>query len=104
MKGQFQCTCCNQGDVDPKIKGKIRMIERRLGVDIIVTSGFRCEAHNASLPNAVANSKHLEGKAVDFWIPGWPRHEAREYCEPHFDYVYDFTGEKSWALHGQLNE
>ena len=101
MKGDFACKCCGKGDVDPRIKGKLRMIERRLGVDIIVTNGYRCENHNRDV-GGVPDSKHLSGKAVDFWVPGWPRHEAREYVAPHFDWVYDFSGEKSWALHGEI--
>jgi hypothetical protein len=36
MKGQFHCPCCNQGDVEARIKGKVRMMERILGVDIKV--------------------------------------------------------------------
>ena len=103
MKGDFKCPCCGQGDVNPKIKGKIRMIDRVLGVDVIVTSAYRCALHNQEV-GGQPDSKHLQGNAVDFYIPGWPRHEAREFIAPYFDFVYDFTGERSWALHGQINE
>ena len=103
MKGQFHCPCCNQGDVDARIKGKVRMMERILGVDIIVTSGYRCPAQNTAV-GGVENSKHLTGHAIDFFIPGWPRHEAREFVTPYFDYCKDFSGERSWALHAQLND
>jgi len=103
MKGDFKCPCCGQGDVVPKIKGKIRMMERILGIDLVVTSGYRCAEHNREV-GGVEGSKHLTGHAVDFYIPGWPRHEAREFVAPYFNYTKDFQGVKSWALHAQINE
>ena len=33
------------------------------------SSGIRCRQHNAD-SGGVANSKHMEGKALDFWIEG----------------------------------
>ena len=33
-----------------------------------ITSGLRCKAHNKAV-GGVDNSKHLEGRAVDFYAP-----------------------------------
>jgi hypothetical protein len=34
------------------------------------SSGIRCQIHNSRQPGAAANSKHLQGKALDFYIEG----------------------------------
>ena len=45
-------------------------IRNEAGRPMIPSSVVRCKAHNAELHNAVYNSKHLEGKAMDFCISG----------------------------------
>lgn len=45
-------------------------IRKEAGRPMIPSSVVRCKSHNAELPGAVYNSKHLEGKAMDFCISG----------------------------------
>jgi len=33
-----------------------------------ITSGLRCKKYNQSLPGSAKNSKHMDGKAVDFFV------------------------------------
>lgn len=40
------------------------------GAPMVPTSTVRCTAHNAAV-GGVANSRHLLGCAMDFYIPGW---------------------------------
>ena len=52
----------------------LRQLERiRLytGNPITITCGLRCRRYNASLGGSVSNSRHLEGRAVDFYCKGF---------------------------------
>lgn len=56
---------------------------------IIPTSTVRCESHNAAV-GGVANSRHLQGCAMDFYIPGWDaqRTLALVKAQPETAYAY----------------
>ena len=47
----------------------LQPIRNMLGKPMIISSGFRCPELN-KLVGGVSNSQHLEGKAVDFTVPG----------------------------------
>lgn len=102
-EAKFKCPCCGKGDIDARIKGKLRMLERLLMSNITITSGYRCENYNREV-GGVEDSKHTKGLAVDFYVPTWLGHELRELVAPYFDYVKKFDGNYSWALHCQINE
>lgn len=48
----------------------LEQVRMRLGVPIIVSSGYRCAALNAAV-GGVPGSQHLTGQAVDFIAPGF---------------------------------
>lgn len=48
----------------------LEQVRIRLGVPIIVSSGYRCPALNAAV-GGVPNSQHLTGQAADFIAPGF---------------------------------
>lgn len=64
MKGLIQCPCCNQGDIDPRLKFIINSIERELGEELYSESCYRCPKHNAK-KGGKENSAHIKGLAVD---------------------------------------
>ena len=47
----------------------LQPIRDYLGKPMIISSGYRCPELN-KLVGGVSNSQHLEGKAVDFTVPG----------------------------------
>ena len=67
-------------DIDPKLFEVLFSIMRLLGggagSTIQVTSGYRSPHTNAMLrlnyDGVAANSYHMRGQAIDFWIPGVP--------------------------------
>lgn len=72
---EFRCKCggryCNGYPVEPDEK-LIRLAEKvreHFNAPVTVSSGIRCEKHNASV-GGVANSKHRLGKAMDFSVRG----------------------------------
>jgi len=57
------------------------------------SSGLRCPQHNRD-SNGVANSKHLTGKAMDFYVEGVPGETVRSYAasDPRCNYTYVIEG------------
>lgn len=57
------------------------------------SSGLRCPQHNRD-SKGVANSKHLYGKAMDFYIDGIPGETVRAYAakDPRCTYTYVVDG------------
>jgi uncharacterized protein YcbK (DUF882 family) len=53
------------------------------------SSGIRCQIHN-SRSGGVANSKHLKGKALDFYIEGLTGAQLLKLCQddPRTSYAY----------------
>lgn len=48
----------------------IQAIRTHYGKPMTVTCGIRCKRFNAMLGGSIANSKHMTGKATDFYIQG----------------------------------
>lgn len=77
---EFRCPCgkCSGFPVEPQeaIVMEADAMREHLGVPVTIIplsgdphaggSGVRCKEYNATFPNSVSNSRHLEGKAVDF--------------------------------------
>lgn len=65
---EMACPCCGLCEMHPKFMQEIERYRVMLDQPVVVLSGMRCVKHNASLPRAVPNSCHLQGKAADiFW-------------------------------------
>ena len=62
---EFACPCCGVNKIDPTLVYHLDELRACLRMPIIVTSGYRCHAHNASI-GGVVDSYHIMGKAVDF--------------------------------------
>lgn len=81
-RSEFRCPCgkCGGFPVEPK-EALVRVADDMRGdfgsAVIIVPpdghsggSGVRCQSYNDSLSGSVPNSRHVQGKAVDFSAPG----------------------------------
>lgn len=81
-KDEFRCPCgkCGGFPVEPK-EALVRIVDEMRGAFgkavIIVPpdghsggSGVRCQRYNDSLSGSAPNSRHVQGKAVDFSAPG----------------------------------
>lgn len=64
---RLRCPCCGREQLDPRLALSVRHIFGMLGHDLPITSGYRCEKHNAAVGGAV-NSMHMQGKAVDIAV------------------------------------
>lgn len=83
-RDEFRCPCgkCGGFPVEPNHQLVLEVEEMRksFGRPIIIVppdghsggSGVRCAAYNATLSGSASNSRHKDGKAVDFSSPGTP--------------------------------
>ena len=81
-RDEFRCPCgkCGGFPVEPKeelVKIADEMREHFGSAVIIVPpdghsggSGVRCQSYNDSLSGSASNSRHIQGKAIDFSAPG----------------------------------
>lgn len=97
-RSEFRCKCggkyCDGYPAEPNEK-LIRVADRvrgNLGGAAIVSSGVRCKTHNANV-GGVANSRHLNGKAMDFCVRGKTATqvlvEISDYPEIRYAYAID---------------
>ena len=101
-RSEFACHCggkyCNGFPVEPKEK-LVRVADRirtQKNAPATVSSGVRCNQHNANV-GGVSNSRHKEGKAMDFSIQGVSGSEllALAQSQPEIRYAYIIEG--SWV-------
>jgi len=94
-RSEFACHCggkyCKGFPVEPKEK-LIRVADRvrkNLGGAATVSSGVRCSRHNSNV-GGVSNSRHLQGKALDFCIAGKSAEQTLAYVQkqPEIRYAY----------------
>lgn len=92
-KSEFACKCrkCGGFPVEPKEK-LIRVADRvrkHFGTAATVSSGVRCTTHNSNV-GGVSNSRHLQGKAMDFDIAGKTAAQVLAYVQqqPEIRYAY----------------
>ena len=64
---EFACKCCGAADMDPDFMDRLQQLRTRLGWPLVISSGYRCEAHNAAVGGGPA---HPTGKAADIAIRG----------------------------------
>jgi uncharacterized protein YcbK (DUF882 family) len=93
------CNCggkyCDGFPVEPipllaKTADKVR---GHFGSACIVSSGVRCVQHNKNV-GGVTNSRHLTGRAMDFYIRGKTAAEVLSFVQslPEVRYAYDIDG------------
>ena len=105
---EFRCRCgeyhapyCNGFPVEPD-RALVELadnVRAHFGRPAHRTSGIRCQRHNAD-SGGVANSKHLSGKALDFWVDGVSGARVLAYVLtlPGVNFAYQIKDTKSGKL------
>ena len=64
-------------------------VREHFGNPTTVSSGIRCTQHNAAV-GGVSNSRHLQGKAIDFSVSGFSASQVLPYVQslPEIRYAY----------------
>lgn len=65
---EFFCKCCGASNMSLPFVRKLDDARAIAGVPFVITSGYRCAAHNAKEGGA-KNSAHLYGLAADISAP-----------------------------------
>ena len=63
---EFKCPCCGLGPdrMNPVFVARLDQARGLAGVPFLITSGWRCERHNAEVGGSETSS-HMKGLAVD---------------------------------------
>lgn len=61
---EFRCPCCGRVMIAAGLVFLLDVFRASLGRRLVVTSGYRCQAHNAEVGGA-ESSRHLVGCAAD---------------------------------------
>lgn len=95
---EFACPCprCGGFPVEPKqlLVEKCDEVREHFGKPMTISSGVRCQAHNDELSGSVPNSRHVQGKAVDFAVSGVSGSKVKAYVDtlPGIRYSYIISG------------
>ena len=101
---EFRCRCaeynkeplCNGFPVEPDqtLVELVDDLRHQLGAPGHRSSGIRCPQHNAN-EGGVSNSKHMSGKALDFFVEGVSGQKllAAAQADPRTSYAYIINGQ-----------
>lgn len=80
-KSEFICQCgCNLNNIDIKLVKILDDIRQKFNSSLVVTSGCRCYNHNKKV-GGVQGSRHVFGKAADFYVEGVSVNKLLLYCK-----------------------
>lgn len=94
-RNEFKCKCggryCNGYPAEPsQVLAKCAdQVREYFGAAVNITSGLRCPTHNAN-EGGVSNSRHISGKAMDFYVTGKTADEVLAFVKtlPNIRYCY----------------
>lgn len=81
-KEEFKCKCgCGLNNINYNLVKILEDIRFHFGgKPLIITSGTRCQKHNAAV-GGIKGSEHLKGNAADFYIKGISTDKLLTYCK-----------------------
>lgn len=103
-RSEFACKCggkyCDGYPVEPDttLVMMLDLIREDAGVPCIISSGIRCETHNAKV-GGVWNSWHLKGKAADFTLQGKTAAQVIQYAQKYSDHIKEIYAIDGYFVH-----
>lgn len=67
---EFACQCCGKHPIDALFLAQLEKAREIAGVPFVITSGYRCPAHNKAIGSTSEN--HPSGKAADIQATDGP--------------------------------
>ena len=94
---EFACQCgCNTGKIHDDLIRVLQEVRDHFGKPMTVTSGIRCERHNAGVGGS-KRSQHISGKAADFKVKGVEPKEVYEWLLQKYPKTYGMGLYASWV-------
>ena len=63
-RSEFECSCCQTGEVSGSVVEKIQEVRTAYGKPLGINSGYRCSRHNKEV-GGKSTSSHLKSLAID---------------------------------------
>lgn len=87
-ENEFRCPCgCGRADMQANFMSRLQDLRDDMGFPFVVSSGFRCPDHNASVSTTGRSGPHTTGMAADILISGAKAHQLLNGSRTHW-----FTG------------
>lgn len=106
---EMTCKCgCGLNNTDLRLMEILENIRSYFGdKPLIITSGCRCSKHNREV-GGVQGSRHVLGKAADFYIQGVPTSQLLNYCQSLVNkgilrYTYTNSKNMNGVVHIDIN-
>ena len=95
QKDEFRCRCgkfCDGFPAQPERKLLLLAdrVRGHFGSPMVVSSGVRCQTHNANVGGAAA-SRHMSGKAMDFTVRGKKAADVLAFVQTQSDVRYCYA-------------
>lgn len=100
-KDEFKCKCGGRyckgypAEMSQKLVKIADEVREHFGAPIIVSSGMRCNTHNANV-GGVSNSRHKYGKAMDFCVSGHSASSVLPYVQSKSGIRYAYAIDQSY--------
>lgn len=62
---EFACACCGKAPMDPAFMDILQLLRIDYGKPMVISSGYRCAAHNQKVSSTGPNGPHTTGQAAD---------------------------------------
>lgn len=106
-KSEFKCGCKGKycdgypTGIYKNLVYNMESMRIKYGKPITITSGLRCQRFNNTLTGATKGSKHISGRACDFYFSGMNKTEVIKYCKtlPYYNYAYTNNTNMKYAVH-----
>jgi uncharacterized protein YcbK (DUF882 family) len=90
---EFLCPNTKQIILDELLITIVQNIRDKYNKPITITSGYRTQAYNDSLPGSDKNSLHIKGKALDIMVSGVNKNTILAYVKTIPNVKYAYTNE-----------
>lgn len=93
---EFKCKHCGEIKLDQHLVALLELVRLRFGKPVVVTSGYRCEEHNANVGSA-KKSKHILGIAADIKVKGVQPSAVFDFLDDAFPNCYGIGLYSGWV-------